>query len=165
MVVDDTAEPNALRQRVRDWIDEEELEHRALPTNERVEFAFDVQMFGVHLTLIKPVGRSKMVLHAATKISPKHQEALVSGRLERFLVKARLFLTQQNLGFSFRLEEFFYVIEEVLFLDALTQDAFFRCLRRLVNCHKSLQILVAEATGTHLGDSGPEAGNFESMFT
>lgn len=171
-MAEDPTEPGAridddeLDGQIRDWLDREGYSSKKVTEDEQAAFHYIIQypagQGDANVHVVRPEGRSMIGVMLGVQLSPNHRKPYMNlDDAARRKLTHRLRRTAfegGQVGFAGQMEEGIlarWQLDVQIYDDALTQDRFFKDLRRVYTKH----LLLIEVLNEELGDAdqGPQS--------
>lgn len=158
-------EDDQLDDRVRDWLDAEGYSSKRVTDDDQAAFHYIIQypagQGDANIHVVRPSGRPVLAILMGVQLSPNHRQPYQNlADEDRKRITHRLRRTAfegGHVGFAGQMEEGImarWQLDVAVYDDGLSQDRFFRELRRLYTKH--LQLI--EVLNEELGDAGQGGG-------
>ena len=147
--------PEELKQKIIDMCLDEGILGKKLPEDPKLDFALELNFppnspRPVKLILLKPKDKKAILIQIATQIAKVHVEALNKNDkngLLRFFQNFKKFMLVQNLLYNIDVQNARYFISDILYLDGLTENEFYRTIRRVFNAALYTNMMLEEMCG------------------
>ncbi len=153
-----------IERKVLEICEAEDIFKEKMKPHPKYQFAFKISYPPGHpqpknLVVVLPKDKKYISIELATKISSKHletfkkmEEQTGTSFIPLFFYLLRNMLLNRSLFYAFNLKNQSYVFSEHIYIDGLTMDNFYRCLRKIYYAAVSAQITINEvASGKFKG--------------
>lgn len=158
-----------MEEKVRDYAVDEGILGKSLPADEKLEFGYELNYPPGHphpmkILALKMKDRKALAFQLATQIAPQHIELLKKIPNDGLGLFFNIFKKQMlatNCLYNIDFQNHRYIISETIYPDGLTEDHFYRIIRKIFDASLLINTILMELIGGKLIDG--KGGKIEEI--